>query len=482
MDNSQVGNKKIPFVKLFCTPNAKYVYDVPQSRLLCIQDSTYSYIERLQQGEAEVVVPDEVVELQSQGFLKCESPVEEIKHPYTDMLSTFLDRKLSLMTLQLTQQCNFRCKYCVYSEDVNKRQRAHSDKTMSFETAKRAIDFLWEHSVDSESVAIGLYGGEPLLQFPLVRQIVEYSKTRFSGKSLYFSMTTNGSLLTDDIVDFLEENNINLLISMDGPKSINDQNRVFRNGKGTFDVVAANFERIKKSHPDYWKKIHISMVIDINNDLDEIGKIVSELGIEAENLNPSLVDCEYDNLQLIVNDEYYCKQEYHRFLSYLAYWNRYPKEKVSPVIRGMVDTAIHNMEKVVEKAPLKIYDAPSGPCIPGQLRLFVNVYGDFYPCERVSENSPAVHIGSLDTGFDVVKAEQFLNASRVTKEICKNCWCFRFCNQCGKRADVGSDKLVAEEKLKYCNSTRRAAVLEIENYLLMNEFPFYEKEFLENKY
>lgn len=478
MENHQKVKKKVPFVKLFCTPNAKYVYDVPQSRLLCVQDSTYQYIEQLQRGRIEIAVPEEVLELQSEGFLQCESPVEEIKHPYTDMIDTFLDRKLSLMTLQLTQQCNFRCKYCVYSEDVNKRQRSHSDETMSFETARRAIDFLWEHSVDSGDIAIGLYGGEPLLQFPLIQQIVKYSKKRFEGKPLLFSMTTNGSLLTEEIVEFLEENNVSLMVSMDGPKSINDRNRVFRNGKGTFDVVAKNFKEMKKNHPEYWEKVSVSMVIDPNNDLDEIGKIVDELGIDVKNLKPSIVDCEYDNLQLFANEDYICKQEYHRFLGYLANWNRYPKEKVSPVMQGIVETAVNGLEKLTQKSPLKKYDAPSGPCIPGQLRLFVNVYGEFYPCERVSENSSLTCIGTLDKGFDLEKVEKFLNAGRITRDHCRNCWAFRFCDQCGKRADSGKEQLDAQEKLKYCNATRRSAMFEVENYLLLNEVSLYGKTFL----
>ena len=468
-----------PFVQLFGTPNANYIYDVSQSRLLNVQKETYRYVENLLRGDVDTQVPLEVEELRAQGYLKAESPVKEIKHPYTDVVSTLLERKLNLMTLQLTQQCNFRCKYCVYSENLNARQRSHSDATMSLEVAKRAIDFLWEHSVDSEGVAIGLYGGEPLLQFPLVRSIVEYSKKRFFGKNLTFSMTTNGSLLSDEIVSFLEENDVSLLISMDGPKEINDRNRVFRNGTGTFDVVARNLQSMKSKFPEYWSKVRISMVIDTNNDLDEVGKIISELGIEPSKLKPSLIDCEYDNLPTTMTNEYYCKQEYHRFLSYLAHWNRYPTGKVSPILQSRVETTIENRDQIFQKAPLREYDSPSGPCVPGQLRLLVDVNGNFYPCERVSETSDVAHIGSLDNGFDLDKVQRFLNASRVTRDVCINCWCFRFCNQCGKRADSGGSELDAQSKLKYCAATRRAALFEIENYLLTSEIPMYYKDFVE---
>lgn len=470
--------KEAPFVKLFRTPNANYIYDVPQSCMLDVQEDTYRYVESLQKGEEEPVVPEEFLELKSRGYLKSESPVKEIKHPYTDVVGFFLERKLSLMTLQLTQQCNFRCKYCVYSEEANARQRSHSDGTMSFETAKKAVDFLWEHSVDSERVSIGFYGGEPLLQFPLVQKIVEYSKKRFCGKEIFFSMTTNGSLLNKEIMDFLEENDVNLLISLDGPQEINDKNRVFRNGRGTFDVVAKNLELMKKEHSDYWKKIQISMVMDTNNDLDEMGKIVSELGIKVECLKPSLIDWEYDDIPEIVSDEYYCKQEYHRFLAYLVHWNRYPKEKVSPILQAMVENVINNTEQVSQKVPLMPHDTPSGPCSPGQLRLLVDINGNLYPCERVSETSAIAHIGSLDQGFDIEKVRRFLNASCITRDTCIHCWCFRFCNQCGKRADAGEEELSAQAKLKYCDATKHAAIIEIKNYLLMNEIPMYNKEFI----
>jgi len=102
---------EIPFVKLFRTPNANYIYDVPQSCMLDVQEDTYRYVESLQKGKEELVIPEEFLELQSQGYLKSESPVKEIKHPYTDVVGFLLERKMSLMTLQLTQQCNFRCKY-----------------------------------------------------------------------------------------------------------------------------------------------------------------------------------------------------------------------------------------------------------------------------------------------------------------------------------------------------------------------------------
>ena len=89
---------------------------------------------------------------------------------------------------------------------------------MTWDMAKRAVDFLWEHSIDSRMVSISFYGGEPLLQFPLVQRVIQYSKARFVGKKLTFNMTTNGTLLTDDIIRYLAEHEVSLMISIDGPR------------------------------------------------------------------------------------------------------------------------------------------------------------------------------------------------------------------------------------------------------------------------
>lgn len=129
-----------------------------------------------------------------------DSCIKEVRHVYADYLDVFLTRKLAKITLQLTQNCNFRCKYGIYSETHNLRQRSHSTERMTFETAKKAIDFLWKHSVDSPDVNIGFYGGEPLLEFPLLKKAVKYSERLFEGKNLTFSVTTNGTLLNDEII------------------------------------------------------------------------------------------------------------------------------------------------------------------------------------------------------------------------------------------------------------------------------------------
>lgn len=112
-----------------------------------------------------------------------------------------LTKDMNSITLELTERCNLRCKYCVYSE-TNNDYRTFGIKDMTFETAQKAIDFLMEHSSEDKRVFIGLYGGEPLLRFPLVKQVIAYVQKRYSQRDVYYSMTSNMTLMTEEIANF----------------------------------------------------------------------------------------------------------------------------------------------------------------------------------------------------------------------------------------------------------------------------------------
>ena len=143
---------------------------------------------------------------------------------------------------------------------------------MTWETAKQAIDFYFHHSIDSPTRNIGFYGGEPLLKFDLIRRIVEYAEAYSKGKQLSFNITTNGSLLSGNIVRYFSEHHIKTLISLDGIKKVQDKNRVFSSGTGTFDVIATRLEEIRKDYPEYYHTISFNSVLTPGNDIDAVMK------------------------------------------------------------------------------------------------------------------------------------------------------------------------------------------------------------------
>jgi len=279
---------------------------------------------------------------------------------------------------------------------------------MSWEVAKKAVDFLWEHSVDSKRVNVGFYGGEPLLEFPLIQRVVEYCMDRFSGKELTFNITTNGTLLSDEIIRYFQVHDVSMMISLDGPKEINDQNRIFADGGGTCDAVMERIARLREIAPEYAKRLQISMVMDPVNSFDCINAIFLEGdALDKLSIMPAIVEREYDGEAITFSEDYSLKSEYQRFLAILAYWQRFPKDKVSPIARNSVTSALSDNIKIDESTSLCSIDAPSGPCVPGQLRLFVDVSGRLFPCERVSESSPAMCIGRYRKSLSAFECRQF---------------------------------------------------------------------------
>lgn len=461
-----------PFIQFFKTPRAQYVFDVNKNEILPVSKDAFDYLRQCvanKEDASEASLP-EVKALYEKGYLRSESVVQEIQHSCTPNLRYFLDRKVEKITLQLTQNCNLRCKYCIYSETINTFQRSHSNKRMSWETAKRSIDFLWEHSVDSAKVNVGLYGGEPLLEFPLMQQIITYAKKKFDGKEISFSITTNGTLLNDEIIEFLAREDVMLLISLDGPKEIHDKNRRFANGQGSFDTVVKNVKRLAEIAPDYAEKMQFSMVIDPSNDFDSINEITfSADALVSHDFSASIVERDSDEEIVSYSEDFLWKSTYQHFLALLTLFGRYPEDKLSVISKGLIASVIGDFKEGFTSGALAPIDAPSGPCIPGKLRSFVNVDGQLFPCERVSECSKAMCLGSLDSGFNVERAEKLLNIGAITKDDCKKCWAFRHCSLCAKRADDGSELLSAKKKLSHCGSVKADTYEKLRRLIFLNE-------------
>jgi uncharacterized protein len=245
-----------PFIKLLRTPNSGYFYDVGKNDIVRIDEKVYSYLNGIMTDSPVEADSDTIAiieELKQAGYLSENRP-RTIKHPLTEYSGLLLERKLDSLILQLTQDCNFRCKYCLYSEERYMKQRTHSQKNMTWETARKAVDFFLDHSVDSQHRYVGFYGGEPLLRFDLLKKIVDYTEDRLKGKPLTYNITTNGSLLTDEIVDYFILHNINTMISIDGPQEVHDKNRVLKSGEGTYDLIMKENKKHKGEKPSILRK------------------------------------------------------------------------------------------------------------------------------------------------------------------------------------------------------------------------------------
>lgn len=450
-----------PLILPFKTPLGYYFYETQRNEIVAVNNELYNHIKMIMDEQQENIPnTNQIAEMQfnelvSFGYM-APPHIKNLEHPATGILDVLLERKVDRVLLQVTQRCNLRCQYCVYSEVKNPNTRSHAANAMNFQTAKKAIDFYAKHSIDEEEKAIGFYGGEPLLEFELIKKIINYANELFEGKDIIYSITTNGTLLNDDIIEFFVKNDMNITISLDGPKLIHDKNRKFANGKGSFDIVLQNLVKLKERST---KKIPfgINMVIDPDNDYEETIKLFEHPVMEGVNISTALV--EEDGISKAFNSNYYTKFEYDLFLGIVNYFRGKNLKSSNMLIQQELEQMMDGVNRF-KKSLLFDTAAPSGPCIPGKMRLFIDCFGNLFPCERVSETNPNMKIGTLDTGFDVHQANELLNISKLTEADCKECWAFSLCSACGKYAE-SNNSLCATKRLAYCSKSRNMAFLKI---------------------
>lgn len=459
-------------IHLFRTRDQNYIYDVGTNGILCVSEEVYSYLSDVRKHLRESTderLNEEIKTIAREGFLS-EERIKYIQHPATHQLPELIKNRLNTITLQVTQQCNLRCKYCTYSGSYY--NRIHSDKNMSTEIALKGVDYILDHSALSPRIFIGFYGGEPLLRFDLIKEVVEYAKKQDPSKRYHFHMTTNGTLLKKDVVEFLVANDFNLLISLDGPEEVHDANRQFAESeKGSYKVIMKHLQEIKENHPDFYKKqIGFNCVLDGKHNYTAIDKFFNHHEeVKKWRVNSSLVSDRYAKDEKKFEEDFGESYNYRRFLALLAGIGRIPKEAVSKLHRREIEDLGERYFKRKLSESINETDHPGGPCIPGVRKLFMDVKGDFYPCERVSESSTATHIGNVHEGIDVERAQKVLNIGKLTKEQCRQCWAYRFCNMCVAHVD-DLDSLSPALKLSRCQETREFVESKLRSYCTLREF------------
>lgn len=418
------------FIHLFETPLGKYFYDVNMNKIVEISDELYYFLESGENLTKEL--QEQIEKLKKSGYLK-NNRVEICKHPVTDYIDDYLNQRLSYLVLQVTQTCNLRCEYCVYSGGY--KTRTHSKKHMTYEIATKAIDFFIEHSKDEEILYFGFYGGEPLIEFEMIRKCVDYIKKASFGKKISFNLTTNATLLTEEIMDFFVQNDFHVVISLDGPKEIHDRSRHLMNsGSGSFDKIIENLKKFYLLYPQYYKKmVAFNAVLLPTYGINKIDCFFSENYLLKENaISASIVSDAYSKNEIEFRNTYITEERYKEFLilwSKLKKIRKFPKMKIAENIFGELKNFNESIT-FFERRKLPTEWQHAGPCIPGVKRLFVNVDGAFFPCEKVSEIQSENCMGNIKEGFNLETVERLLNVGKVNEKICKNCWIYSFCNVC----------------------------------------------------
>lgn len=454
---------------IFRIPVGYRLYDREKNKVVLLHEEEFRALERIEDGKGKDGDYAILHELQRKGYCR-ESPICEIEHPATHTVQVHLKTRVQQMILQVTQNCNLRCSYCAYSGKYYNRQ--HNGKRMTLDTAIKAVDFLMSHSSEVEEVALGFYGGEPLLEFELIKKVVEYVETQYPARKVQFVITSNLTLFTDDIIDYIIGKNIQLMISIDGPQKIQDKYRIFSNGKGSYNVVAKNARKIRDKSPEYFRRCVTNTVASPDEDYESIRTFLDtdELFGPLKSMFTQVNDSGLKE-KIEYNDDFYqmVRREKFKVLLYMA--GALSSEKISP-------TFIHSKVTILQTNQLlssfgtqntkKTH--PSGPCIPGIKRVFVDTDGLFYPCERIAEYEH-FQIGSLESGFDIERVKAMLNVGKYTEKECLNCWAFLFCGTCIANMIEGNAP-TRTARLKKCPDTRQSTIDKLSDMEMVKYYGF----------
>lgn len=368
------------------------------------------------------------------------------------------------LTLVVTWECNLRCNYCTYSKEYPST-RNHERNVMDFSTAKKAIDYYIDKFSNikkrypNKKPAITFYGGEPLLEFNLLKDIINYTKTKVPLEDIIFNISTNGTLLTEESINFFINNNVTIFISLDGPKEEHDRNRLFPNKKGSFNIVYANIQKIKQINESYYyKNTMLLSTYDWESDLISINRFHEENDIpKVAIVNPVVqqgtnyynkfsLDTKKkfdENVNTLYQEYYQHKTQRTQASSFLQVFIGL---KLLPLI---IRYGIGN-----QRPNLLPF---TGTCCPGN-KLCVQPNGKIDICERVNGQSP---IGHTEYGLNYNKIVCIINSYNAVLENCSHCSVRNICQICYSHFNSG-DSFKLDNNL--CENFKRA---------LLNDLSFY---------
>ena len=346
----------------------------------------------------------DINELIGQGMLFAEDEAD---------LSLF-DRRQSVikaMCLHVAHDCNIRCEYCFGDTGAFQGDRC----LLSLETGKKAIDFLIRESGARHNLEIDFFGGEPLLNFEIVKQLVEYGRSveKEHHKNIRFTITTNGVLLDDEKIDYINENMVNVILSIDGRPEVNDRMRHTVNGKGTYDIITRNYKNFiqKRGDRQYYvrgtfTRYNLDFASDVKHLLEEgFGNVSVEPVVAPEEYDYSIRESDLDSIL----------KEYDRL-------------------------ADMYLDAAMQDQPFRFFhfnvDLDQGPCLikrvsgcgAGTEYVAVSPEGDIYPCHQfVGEEK--FRLGNVqDRDFENHLFEDFNRAHIYNQDDCRECWAKFYCS------------------------------------------------------
>ncbi len=413
--------KECTMIHKFQFQNSNIVMDVYSGSIHLLDQIAYEIVE-----DALVLTNQEVLDKYKGAYSEKEiqEALEELnilveqgmlgtKDNYKNLVPAFLERDpvVKALCLHVAHDCNLSCKYCFAGEGEYHGVRG----LMSEEVGKAAIDFLIKNSGHRQNVEVDFFGGEPLMNFEVIKKIVDYarSKEKECNKNFRFTLTTNGVLLDDEIIDYINENMYNVVLSIDGRPKVNDYMRPTINGKGSYAIIMPKFKKLvekRKGKQYYIRGTFTHHNLDFTDDV----KHIVEQGFDEISVEPVVAPN---------NMPYALKQE-----------------DVPTILKEYEKLACYFLEQMKKEEAFNFFhfmiDLEGGPCVHKRLAgcgsgteyLAVTPEGELYPCHQFV-GIPEFKIGDVNKGIENINMRsQFEKCNVYSKEECSDCFAKLYCS------------------------------------------------------
>ena len=393
-----------------------------------VDEVAYDIIEMFERADRETVIADvykkyaHLPEVTEEEVAECYDQILSLREsgklwapdtfqPMAGKLKEKTSGVVKALCLHIAHTCNLNCSYCFASQG-----KYHGDRAvMSFEVGKRALDFLIENSGSRRNLEVDFFGGEPLMNFDVVKQLVAYARSveKEKGKNFRFTLTTNGLLIDDDVIDFANREMSNVVLSLDGRQEIHDRFRVDYAGKGSWERIVPKFQKLVEARggKNYYMR---GTFTHANPDFLEDIRQMLDLGFTELSMEP-VVCAEGDPSELTQEDLPIVLDQYEKLAELMLERDR----------EGRPFTFYHYM-----------IDLTGGPCIykrisgcgSGTEYMAVTPWGDLYPCHQfVGEE--AFRLGDIWTGVtNTEKQQEFAACNVYARKDCSDCWAKLYCS------------------------------------------------------
>lgn len=462
-----------PLAKLIDTGSGYYLYDTGTNKIMECREEIYDLLTNLLRSDFDTVVNDFI---NRHGYDKLLLVVREIIEAvetekilqvkqaslcglcdHLSSLENILDTSVQAINLEVTQVCNLRCIYCIY-QDHFKEKRNYSCKEMSFSIARKAIDFLKRNSSQQGKVSIGFYGGEPLIRFPFIKQCVEYARSIFTNQQIEFNITTNATLINEEVAEFLVREEFFVMVSLDGPKTIHDSFRVDQSGNGSFDQTIQGLKLLAGKHKETQKgTVAINMVYTppyqpgkldaINSFFKQIKWLPGNVYIFSHYPISKSLPAQY----MSGNNA----SETRNLFDWACEKYQVDGQDADSLVKMQMEERLAKfIQRPVLPEPADLYPF-NGCCIPGQRKNYITTDGEIQVCEKMPSKSPS--LGNVETGFDfdTIRREYIEGYMAKGIESCSRCWGLRLCEICYIYAFDQEGNFNLDKKKQRCQSVLR---------------------------